>query len=70
MRGASREACLLVDRVIGKQRIVGKPLPRLFGPRFRQQQGIVSGSVLGDGTICMLMDAEDLIRAAMERGEA
>lgn len=70
VRGASREACLLVDRVIGKQRIVGKSLPRLFGPRFRQQQGIVSGSVLGDGTICMLMDAEDLIRAAMERGEA
>ena len=70
VRGATREACLLVDSVLGKQSIVGKALPGLFGPRFKQRYGIAEASILGDGTICMLLDAEDLIRAALERGRA
>ena len=70
VRGATREACLLVDGVRGKQSVVSKALPGLFGPRFKQCMGIAGASILGDGGICMLLDPEDLIRAALERGQA
>ena len=70
VRGATRSACMLADHVIGRQSLVDKPLPGLFGPRFKQKTGIAGSSILGDGTICALLDVEDLIKSALEgRGE-
>lgn len=66
VHGTSRSACLLVDRVKGQQSVVAKPLPKLFGPYFKQSTGIAGCSILGDGSICALLDTEDLIKAALE----
>ena len=65
VHGTSRSACLLVDRVKGQQSVVAKPLPKLFGPYFKQSTGIAGCSILGDGSICALLDTEDLIKAAL-----
>ena len=64
VRGSSREACLLADRIVDQMSLVEKPLPKIFGPHFRYYTGISGCSLLGDGSICMLLDIEDLIRVA------
>lgn len=64
VRGSSREACLLADRIVDQMSLVEKPLPEIFGPHFRYYTGISGCSLLGDGSICMLLDIEDLIRVA------
>ncbi|WP_125143355.1 chemotaxis protein CheA [Clostridium transplantifaecale] len=64
VRGSSREACILADRIVDQMSLVEKPLPQIFGPHFRYYTGISGCSLLGDGSICMLLDIEDLIRVA------
>lgn len=64
VKGSSREACILADRIIDQMSLVEKPLPQMFGPHFRYYTGISGCSLLGDGSICMLLDIEDLIRIA------
>lgn len=66
IHGASRSACLLVDQIDGQRSVVAKPLPKLFGPHFKQRTGMTGSCVLGDGSICALLDAEHLIKAALE----
>lgn len=66
VHGAARSACLLTDQIEGQRNIVTKPLPKLFGPRFKQRTGITGSCVLGDGSVCALLDAEHLIKAALE----
>lgn len=62
IRGASREACLVAEEVLGQRNIVEKALPRILGAHFKSYSGISGCSVLGDGSICMLLDVEALIR--------
>ena len=64
VRGSTREACILADKVLDQVSLVEKPLPPLFGPHFRYYTGISGCSILGDGSICMQLDIEDLIRMA------
>lgn len=68
VKGSTREACLVADRVAEQESLVEKPLPALLGPHFKRYTGISGCSLLGDGSICMLLDVEDLIR--MAEGEA
>ncbi|WP_294150652.1 chemotaxis protein CheA [uncultured Clostridium sp.] len=64
VKGSSREACILADKIVDQMSLVEKPLPQIFGPHFRYYTGISGCSLLGDGSICMLLDIEDLIRVA------
>ena len=64
VRGSTREACILADKVLDQVSLVEKPLPPLFGPHFRYYTGISGCSILGDGSICMQLVIEDLIRMA------
>ena len=51
---------LMVDRVIGQQEIVIKALSR----RFENVHEISGGSVLGDGSVCLILDVRALVAKA------
>lgn len=61
VRSSTREACLLVDRIIGYQHIVDKPLPMLLHTQFKKGSGISGCSLLGDGSICLTLNTEYLL---------
>lgn len=63
VKGPSKEACLLSDGVAAQEKIVIKPLPALLGDRFREKTGMNGCSVSGNGSICMSLDIEILIRS-------
>ena len=49
--------CLLVDRLIGKQEIVVKPIPEYI----KKVKGLSGCTQLGDGSIALILDAAGLI---------
>ena len=49
--------CLLVDRLIGKQEIVVKPIPDYI----KKVKGLSGCTQLGDGSIALILDAAGLI---------
>lgn len=52
VEGRSRQFCLLVDRLLGKQEVVIKAL----GACFRNVAGIAGGAILGDGRVGLILD--------------
>ena len=57
LRAADREVGLVVDEFVGDQEIVVKPLSELVGPI----AGIAGGTILGDGSIALILDPNALI---------
>lgn len=56
-----RSICLLADALLGEQQVVIKPLP-VFLQRIRGKVcGISSCTLLGDGTISLILDVADLL---------
>lgn len=49
--------CLFVDRLVGKQEIVVKPIPGYI----RKVKGLSGCTQLGDGSIALILDAAGLI---------
>ena len=49
--------CLLVDRLVGKQEIVVKPIPDYI----KKVKGLSGCTQLGDGSIALILDAAGLI---------
>lgn len=47
--------------------MVEKPVPPLFGRRFKQETGISGMCLWRDGSVCLQLDVEDFIRIAEER---
>jgi two-component system chemotaxis sensor kinase CheA len=56
---------LVVDHVVGGQQTVIKPLGRLF----REVRGLAGATILGDGTVALILDVVQLIQH-VERDEA
>jgi two-component system, chemotaxis family, sensor kinase CheA len=57
-------AALLVDELISPARIVVKPLEK----NFRRVGGVMGGTILGDGSVALIIDVPALLRAASGRG--
>jgi len=53
----SKECCLLVDELLGQQRVVIKSL----GDSFAGVKGISGGAIMGDGKISLILDVPGLI---------
>lgn len=60
LRSSTKEACIIVDQILGSQYIVNKPLPALLDINFKKHTGISGCSLLGDGAICMTLNIEYL----------
>jgi two-component system chemotaxis sensor kinase CheA len=50
--------CVLVDKLIGKQEVVIKPL----GEAFKNVHGIAGGAILGDGRVGLILDLDRLFK--------
>jgi two-component system chemotaxis sensor kinase CheA len=53
----NREACLMVDDVVGKQEVVIKSL----GHRLRNVRGFSGGTILGDGRVGLILDIKGVM---------
>lgn len=54
-------ACLFVDELLGEQQVVVKPFPPYFNEYDIKQYGISGCTILGDGSISLVLDASNLI---------
>lgn len=56
VEGRTRQFCLVVDRMLGKQEVVVKAL----GPSFSRVQGVAGGAILGDGRVGLILDVHGI----------
>lgn len=59
--------CLLVDELIGEQQVVVKPLPTYVTNFDIKNRGIIGCSILGDGSISVILDAGNLSNTAFSK---
>lgn len=59
VRGAEHSVAVQVDSLMGSREIVVKPL----GPQFNMVQGLSGATVLGDGSVVVILDLLAMIRA-------
>lgn len=55
--------CLFVDQIIGEQQVVVKPLPTILNKYNLKETGISGCSILGDGSINLILDIGNLIES-------
>ncbi len=56
VEGRTRQFCLVVDRMVGKQEVVIKAL----GPYFTTVKGVAGGAILGDGRVGLILDVHGI----------
>ena len=55
--------CLFVDKIVGEQQVVVKPLPLILTKYSLKESGISGCSILGDGSINLILDIGNLIES-------
>lgn len=55
--------CLFVDQIIGEQQVVVKPLPTILNKYNLKEAGVSGCSILGDGSINLILDIGNLIES-------
>jgi two-component system, chemotaxis family, sensor kinase CheA len=66
VEGEGRRAGLFVDDLLGQQQVVIKSLET----NFRRVEGVSGATILGDGSVALILDVPGLIRAASQRAAA
>jgi two-component system, chemotaxis family, sensor kinase CheA len=66
VEGAGRRIGLFVDDLLGQQQVVIKSLETHYG----RVTGISAATILGDGSVALILDVADLIRRAAQREAA
>jgi two-component system, chemotaxis family, sensor kinase CheA len=66
VEGAGRRVGLFVDDLLGQQQVVIKSLETNYG----HVAGISAATILGDGSVALILDVPDLIRSATRREAA
>lgn len=56
-----KTACLFVDKLIGEQKVVVKPLPVYLNQFNIKENGISGCTILGDGSISLILDIQGII---------
>ena len=54
-------ACLFADELLGEYQVVVKPFPTFFNKYNLKELGLSGCSILGDGSICLILDANSLV---------
>ncbi|MBQ4225735.1 MAG: chemotaxis protein CheW, partial [Oscillospiraceae bacterium] len=57
----NKSACLLADELIGEQQVVVKPWPPMLNNFDVKQNGMAGCSILGDGSITIILDIGNII---------
>lgn len=63
--GDEKTVCMFVDRLIGQQQVVVKPLPPYLMKYALKGSGIAGCTILGDGTISLILDASGIVDKAV-----
>ncbi|MDF2677961.1 MAG: cheA 2 [Bacillota bacterium] len=63
VESGSNAVCLFVDKIVGEQQVVVKPLPSIFSKYKIKESGISGCSILGDGSINLILDVKNLIES-------
>ena len=58
-----RRACLFTDRLIGQQQVVVKSMPNYFSSYNLKDIGISGCTILGDGSISLVLDVPSILNA-------
>ena len=66
VEAGERSYCLFVDELMGEQQIVVKPLPAYVNSFNIKNYGITGCSILGDGSISIILDIANLYSAAQD----
>lgn len=66
VEAADRSCCLYADELIGEQQVVVKPLPSYVSNFNLKERGINGCTILGDGTISIILDVAGIYTAAIE----
>ncbi len=64
LEAGERSYCLFVDELLGQQQIVVKPLPAYVNSFDVKSCGITGCSIMGDGSISIILDVANLYSAA------
>lgn len=56
-----KSACILVDELVGEQQVVVKPFSPMFSRYNIKQRGMSGCSILGDGSITIILDIGNII---------
>ncbi len=56
-----KSACIFADELIGEQQVVLKPFPAILGNYNIKQYGMSGCSILGDGSITIIIDVSNVI---------
>ncbi|MCM1381554.1 MAG: chemotaxis protein CheA, partial [Muribaculaceae bacterium] len=57
-----KQACLFADELLGEQQVVVKPFPKLLSGYNIKQYGMSGCSILGDGSITIILDVDNIIK--------
>lgn len=63
VEAGENKVCLFVDKIIGEQQVVVKPLPTLFNKYKIKDSGVSGCSILGDGSINLILDIGSLMES-------
>ena len=63
VEAGDNSTCLFVDQIIGEQQVVVKPLPIILNKCNLKEEGIYGCSILGDGSINLILDVGNLIES-------
>ena len=66
VESGEKSYCLFVDDLIGEQQVVVKPFPSYINDYGVKNYGISGCTILGDGTISIILDVPSLHTAALE----
>jgi len=64
VESGDKSYCLFVDELIGQQQVVVKPLPTYINDYGIKNYGIAGCTILGDGTISIILDVASIYAAA------
>ncbi|MCL1983148.1 MAG: chemotaxis protein CheA [Clostridiales bacterium] len=67
IEAGDKSYCLFVDRLLGEQQVVVKPLPNYLYAFNIKKLGIAGCTILGDGNISIILDIPSLYEAAVSR---
>ena len=61
MEAEGRCACILADELIGEQQVVVKPFSPMLNNFNVKQNGMAGCSILGDGSITIILEISNII---------
>lgn len=65
MESSNAVGCIFADRLLGEQQVVVKPFPPFFNKYMLKEKGLSGCTILGDGSISLILDAGSLLSSAM-----